>query len=144
MYLNGIIAFDQQCNPYCNHPPVYGFGDASDLWDNGNGGDWDDTLSPAVAVFWTNMFNEYCCTSPEYCIREGGEVEGSFVLFMKNLPFYDPVETTCDYVNLFTYEVMMSLNFLYIDICMYRFFHLAAREDTSTCSCIPALHYNKY
>ncbi len=106
MYLNGIIAFDQQCDPYCGHPPSYDDSDASGLWDNGSGGEWDDSLSPSIAIFWTNMMNENCCTS-EYCIREGGEVEGSFVLFMKNFPFYDPVEDTCDYDNLLTYEVMM-------------------------------------
>ncbi len=115
MYLNGIIAFDTVCNPLCNHPPSYG--DASDLWDNGIGGDWDDNLSPSIAVFWTNMIDETCCNSnTNHCITSGGELEGSFVLFMKNLPFYNPVTDICDYDNLLTYEVML-LNALYMCVC---------------------------
>ncbi len=114
MHLNGIIAFDQQCNPLCNHPPSYGDNDASELWDNGFGGDWDDNLSPSIAVFWTNMVDETCCSSSpnpsQHCIRSGGVVEGSFVLYMKNLPFYDIDTSSCDYDNLLTYEVILHDN----------------------------------
>ncbi len=110
MYLNGIIAFDQLCNPLCNDPPSHSDGDASNLWDNGLGGDWDDNLSPSVAVFWTNMIDETCCSSNDYCIRSGGVVEGSFVLYMKNLPLYNINTSSCDYNNLFTYEVILHDN----------------------------------